>query len=302
MKLLIANNINAGPGDGAVYDFMRMAIEDGDEICMRATDGTTDIASLLTDAQRFDAVVVAGGDGSVSRSAYALAYSGVPILPFPSGTANLIATNLNSPYEPHALAKLAHERRTLDFDLGEMEAGGERFGFAVMAGAGFDARIMTDAQPTKKLLGPIAYFQAAAKNPMPQKSRIHLDVDGDSIEREGLGVLLVNFSKMQFDVTVTHENEPRDGEFGVVILKAENAFGLIPAFIAGLLDRDGGFPGRTDSLEIMHGKSVFVEADPPFEIQYDGETPSLTTPFEAHVLKSAARFIVSEEGFGLFSD
>ena len=34
----------------------------------------------------------------------------------------------------------------------------------------------------------------------------------------------------------THDNEPRDGEFNVVVLKAKTAFELIPAVLAGLLD------------------------------------------------------------------
>ena len=301
MKLLIVNNKNAGPGDGAIFDFIRMIMNDGDEICLRCTDGNTDVVEFLHDAAEFDAVVASGGDGTVTRTAYALAGSGIPILPFPSGTANLVANNLMIPYDPPALASLVREMRTLDFDLGEIEAGGQKFGFGVMAGAGFDAKLMADAQPAKKLLGPIAYFSAAFANALPQKSHITLDVDGTTYEREGLGVLLVNFSKIQMDVTVTHENKPRDGELDVVILKAENAFGLIPALIAGLLDRDGGFPDRTDSLEIIQGKSVYAVADPPFDIQFDGETPPLTTPFKAHVLEGAARFIVSQEGFDQFS-
>ena len=278
-----------------------MFAANGDEICLRCTDGTIDIADLLDGAEDFDAVVASGGDGTITRVAYRLAGSGIPILPFPSGTANLVVNNLLLPFEPHAQAKLVREMRTLDFDLGEMTADGHTFGFGVMAGAGFDAKIMADAQPSKKMLGPIAYFSAAFANALPQKSHIKLDIDGETIEREGLGVLLVNFAKIQMDVTVTHENEPRDGAFGIVVLKAENTFGLIPALIAGLLDRDGGFPSRTDSLEIFKGSHVTVWADPPFEIEYDGETPPYTTPFEARILKGAARFIVSEEGLELFS-
>ena len=301
MKLLIANNISAGPGDGAIYDFIRMVMRDGDEVCLRSTDGTTDIANLVYDARDYDALVVAGGDGSVSRAAYALANSGVPILPFPSGTANLMANNLYIPYEPHALANLLRDMLTLDFDLGEMEVDGKRFGFGVMAGAGFDAKIMSDAAPTKKFLGPIAYFTAAAANVKPQLAHLHLDVDGELIDREGVGVLIVNFSKIQFEVTVTHENEPCDGQFGVVILKAHSAFGLVPAFIAGLLDRDGGFPSRTDSLEILRGSHVAVWADPPLEVQFDGETPGFQTLFRARVIPGAARLIVPEEALSEFS-
>ena len=302
MKLLVINNLASGFGEGSVYDFIRSFARDGDEVCVRSTDGTTDVRDLLGDAEAFDAVVASGGDGTVATVSYRLANTGVPILPFPAGTANLLAANLASPMEPHALAKLVREERTLDFDLGEIEVDGQRFGFGIMAGAGYDAAIMHGAAPAKRLLGPMAYFSAALANPLPQTSKFKLDLDGEHVESEGLGILLVNFSKIQFDITVTHENEPRDGVFDVVVLKAQNAFELIPALLAGLLDRGGDFPERTGSLEIHRAREVRVEADPPMEVQYDGEATNLTTPFTAHIMRRAARFFVSEEGWDLFAE
>lgn len=301
MKLLVVINISAGFGDGAIYDFVRLFMADGDEVCLRCTDGMTDIVELVADAASFDAVIASGGDGTVAAIAYALANTKVPILPFPSGTANLLANNLLLPYEPHALAKTTRAMQTLDFDLGEIEANGRTFGFGIMAGAGYDAAIMHDAQPSKKLLGPIAYFRAAVTNPTPQLSRIKLVIDGQTIESEGLGVMLVNFSKIQFEIPVTHDSDARDGAFDIVILKTENAFGLIPAFFAAMLDRDGAYPGRTDSMEIHRGRVVEAYADPPFQIQYDGELPDAETPFTARVLDGAARFILSEGGMETFS-
>ena len=243
-----------------------------------------------------------GGDGTVATVSYRLANTGIPILPFPAGTANLLAANLASPLEPHALAKLVREERTLDFDLGEIEVAGRRFGFGIMAGAGYDAAIMHGAAPAKRLLGPMAYLSAAIANPLPQTSKFKLTLDGETVESEGLGILLVNFSKIQFDISVTHGNEPRDGVFDVVVLKAQNAFELIPAVLAGLLDRGGDFPDRTDSLELHRAREVRVEADPPMEVQYDGEATRLTTPFTAHIMRRAARFFISEEGWDLFAE
>ena len=291
MKLLVINNLSSGFGEGAVYDFVRSFMQDGDEACLRSTDGTTGVSTLLDDAASFDAVIASGGDGTVATVSYMLADSGIPVLPFPAGTANLLALNLASPMEPHALAKMVREGRTLDFDLGEIEVEGRKFGFGIMHGA----------EAGKRLFGPMAYLSAAIANPMPQKSHFILDLDGERLESDGLGILLVNFSKIQFDITVTHDNEPRDGEFNVVVLKAKTAFELIPAVLAGLLDRGGDFPDRTGALEIHRARTVRVEADPPMEVQYDGEATRLMTPFSARILPRAARFFVSEEGYDLFA-
>ena len=277
MKLLIVNNLVSGYGEGAIYDYIR---------------------ALAADV---DVVVASGGDGTVAAVTYLLADTGIPVLPFPAGTANLLAMNLASPSEPHALAKLTREGEIMDFDLGEIElASGERFGFSIMAGAGYDALIMQGAKPAKRLLGPMAYFTSALTNPLPQFSRFTIDIDGEVIESEGVGVLIVNFSKIQFDLPVVHQNLPRDGVFDVAILHTRDAFGLIPALLASMLDRTGDFPDRTDALELHRGRTIAVSADPPLQVQYDGEVTELTTPFTVRMLPEAARFIVSEECVRLY--
>ncbi len=301
MKLLVINNLASGYGEGAVYDFVRSFSRDGDEVCLRSTDGTTPVEALLDDARDFDVVVASGGDGTVATVCYLLANTGIPVLPFPAGTANLLALNLASPQEPHALAKLVRAGRTLDFDMGEIDAGGRKFGFSIMAGAGYDATIMRAAQRGKRLLGPVAYLQAAVMNAMPQTSKLTLELDEGTVESEGLGVLLVNFSKIQFDIAVTHDNLPRDGIFDVVILKAKTAFDLLPALFAGILDRDGEFPDRTDALEIYRSRTVTVTANPPMEVQYDGEATGISTPFSARIMPHATRLLISEEGYDQFA-
>ena len=169
--------------------------------------------------------------------------------------------------------------QTLDFDMGEITVRQRKVRVLHHGGAGYDATIMRGAQRGKRLLGPSRTCSRPVMNAMPQQSKFTLDLDGRTVESEGLGVLLVNFSKIQFDITVTHENEPRDGEFDVVVLKAKTAFDLIPAVFAGILDRDGEFPDRTDALEIFRAKEVAVSADPPMEVQYDGEAQGLPRRF-----------------------
>ena len=68
MKLLVLNNLASGYGEGAIYDFVRSFAADGDEVCLRSTDGTTELESLITDARDFDAVIASGGDGTVTAA------------------------------------------------------------------------------------------------------------------------------------------------------------------------------------------------------------------------------------------
>lgn len=302
MKLLVINNLASGYREGAIYDFVRSFALDGDEITLRCTDGTTDLRLFLHDAEEYDAVVASGGDGTVSAVTYLLAETGIPVLPFPAGTANLLAMNLASPSEPHALAKMTRAGNLLDFDMGEIElADGERMGFMIMAGAGYDATIMKGAAAGKKILGPMAYFTSAVANATPQHADFTLTIDGKVVKSSGVGVLIVNFSKIQFDLSVVHENQPRDGAFDVVVLNTKDAFGLLPALMACILDRSGEFPERSDALEIHRGTEITVDADPALLVQYDGEVTNLKTPFTVRMLPKAARLVVSDEAKKIFN-
>lgn len=302
MKLLVVNNLASGYRDGAIYDFVRSVAQDNDEIIIRSTDGTTDLRSFLHDADQFDLVVASGGDGTITGVCYELANTGIPILPFPAGTGNLLTLNILHPTEPHALAKLARSGCTMDFDMGELTVNGKPYGFGIMAGAGWDAAIMRGAVPSKKILGPMAYLKSALENTMPKKAHFTIELDGETIESDGIGVLVVNFSKIQFDLSVTHENAPADGMFDIVILKAKDAFGLIPFMGSVMLDRSGEFPDRSNAVEIHRAKHAIIHSDPPLEIQFDGEVTDATTPFEARILEKATTLVVSDEAINYFAE
>ena len=294
MKILILHNQSSGYRDGSIYDFLRAVSTTDNDITLRCFDKDNPRPDKLADALEYDAVVASGGDGTIARIGYELRNTGMPILPFPSGTSNALATNLFSPSEPHALANTLLEMDTLDFDMGEITFGGSSHGFYLVAGCGYDATIMKAAEENKPLLGPMAYFQAAFMNPNPQKSHFKLVCDGLEHECDGLSVMVANFSKMQYDIALTHENLPRDGKLDVIILKGENAFGLIPPFMATILDRNGGYPDRGDMVEVLRCEHITVSAEPRLQVQFDGEPTSEFTPFEARLLPLATRFIVSE--------
>ena len=171
-----------------------------------------------------------------------------------------------------------------------------------MAGAGYDATIMRGAAASKQKLGQVAYFAAAATNITPKVAHMKLTLDNNVIESDGVGVVLINHSKIQFDIPVAHDTDPRDGMLDVAVLKTANALGLLPALGAALLDRNGEFPGRSSNVEVHRARQVKVEAYPGLPIEFDGEPLDSTEPFIARVLPRAARFIVSPEALKLYGE
>lgn len=302
MKVLVIHNIGSGHGAGAIYDFIRSYAEDGDTITLRTFNGSTPFSKLLEDAPDYDFVVASGGDGTIAAVTYELRYSDIPILPFPSGTANLLAMNLSSPNEPHALCKVADQAQTMYFDLGEIETADGSVGFTIMAGCGYDEIIMRLASQHKQVLGPIAYFHAAFTNPVPPHSRFTLTIDGKRIESAGIGVVFTNFSRIQFDLMVSDQNLPQDGLLDIVIIKTNTALELLPTLFAKAVDHSGNLANKIGSLEVYRGREVTIEADPEMFMEYDGEPTRMHTPFTVRCLPQAARYIVSEECIHYFSD
>jgi len=297
MRTLIIDNLVSGLKNGAIYDFCRNLSRDGDEITLRSTDGTTKIEGMLHDAADYDLVVAAGGDATISTVAYQLRNTDIPLLPFPAGTANLLATNLVTPEEPSALARIARNLKTEYYDIGELvfKQGEESItrGFAVIAGAGYDAVIMRRAEKLKDLLGPMAYFASAVSEPNPKVASFKVTLDDEVLDIEGIAVLVINFAQIFPDLSIIHDNDAKDGLFEVVVIKKQHAVELLPALFSAFLDSVGHFPDRADAFEIRHSAHVLVEAQPLLEIQFDGDTPAATTPFQARILPGATRFVVA---------
>lgn len=300
MNILVVTNLRSGFGDSGLYDYVRELGSHRGEVTMRFLSEGADLDHLLRDARDYARIVAAGGDGTVSAVAYALRDTGIPLLPYPAGTANLIARNLRIPVDPVQLALATIAGRTVTIDLGELTipaAGGRHartYGFSIAAGAGFDARIMEAAQPLKATLGEGAYIIGAIQNLAPTVSKFTLTLDGRTVETEGIAVLLMNLARIQFDLAVTHGADAQDGLFEVVVVKTTSAAGLLPTVWAALVDRLRAHPERP-GLEVHTATEVHVSASPRLPLEYDGEVLEATTPFSARVLPRAASLIVSEE-------
>lgn len=299
MRVLIIVNSRAGGGDAGLYDFMRALGHQGAEVVLRFSDEDHPLDGLAHDADQFDRIVAAGGDGTLSTVCYEVRGSGVPILAYPSGTANLLAQNLGLPPDALTLADVTLNGTAVDFDLGELEReeheDHRRTGFVLMAGAGFDADIMRMAQPMKSTLGAAAYLLAAVSNLAPTVAKFELVLDGERIHTDGIAVLLLNFGRIQFDLAVTPAWDPRDGRMDVVVVRSRNVAGLIPVVFAAMLDRVGNYPDRTPSVDIYSAREIQVSAYPPLQMQADGDTLEALSPFAARVLPKATTLLVPND-------
>jgi diacylglycerol kinase family enzyme len=296
VRVLVIVNTRSGGGDAGLYDYVRILGASGAEITMRFCNGTTALEELAADASRFDRVVAAGGDGTASAVCYAVRNSQVPVLVYPAGTANLLAQNIGMPIEPRQLAETTLRGRIKAFDLGEIElpskigTASNKMGFAIMAGAGYDASIMDAAKPMKSNLGAAAYLFAAVANMAPTTAHFTLQLDGEEIITDGIAVLVVNFGRLQFDVPVATGADPRDGMFQIAVVRSRSVAALLPALVAGISGAD-----KLPGIDAFSAARISVTSTPGLPIQYDGETIDATTPFSARVLPHAASLLLPSD-------
>lgn len=219
-----------------------------------------------------DLVIVAGGDGTVRAVAGGLADSGVALGIIPQGTGNLLARNLGIPLDSAAAIDVAvngHERR-LDIVAITTDDAPERDRFAVMAGLGLDAAIMSNTDSVlKDRIGAMAYVVAATQQlrRRPQRMRVTVD-DQQTVSRKAMICLVGNVGAIQGEVELLPGAEPDDGLLDVVVASPRRVRHWLAVATRILTGRQ-----RTgDRIDQLAGRRVVVELDQPDDYQLDGDT------------------------------
>ncbi|TKK77548.1 phosphatase PAP2 family protein [Kribbella jiaozuonensis] len=217
-----------------------------------------------------DLVLVAGGDGTVRVVCSALAHTGIPVGVIPAGTGNLLARNLHIPLDLDDALERTLEGRDRRIDLVRVHGDGlDTDHFAVMAGLGLDAAIISDAPPhLKKQIGWTAYLVSAAKNINHPSVRVTLALDdAEPIERRVRTVVVGNVGMLQANIPLLPDARPDDGLLDVVVI-APRRVTQWPIVLWRLMTRTN----RTDMyLERFTGRKVEIHAAVDVQRQLDGD-------------------------------
>jgi len=115
-------------------------------------------------AQGYDAILVCGGDGTLFDVIQGLAGSTVPLGIIPFGTGNVMAQNLHLPRDPVDVARSILSSHPIRVPLGKITCCDQSWFFAMAAGMGVHAALMSEARRSgKDTTGRAAYFVAGGK-------------------------------------------------------------------------------------------------------------------------------------------
>ena len=297
MRSLIIHNPLSGPNSDEIYAFAHALAAPGDEVVMRFLGEGLEADQALEDVETFDRMVLSGGDGTVSNLAAHLCGCPVPLLIFPSGTANLFFNNIGNAPDTASLAKACREGRTAKADMGELywtdEQGAERsHTFLIIAGSGYDAAIMEKAEGMKGDLGEVAYALAALATPVPQVAHFTIEHDGQVDEMDGIACMVANTAKIQGDMNLFPNCRMDDGLLEIAVLEPAATVQLLPTLLAGILDPAGKDLGRPQ-FKMFSAREACITSDPALAMQFDGELLGTSNGvYGARVLPGCLNIIV----------
>jgi diacylglycerol kinase (ATP) len=237
-------------------------------------------------------VFVWGGDGTVQRCIDAMAGLEAALAILPAGTANLLATNLEIPRDIGQAVSIGLSGERHKLDVGRFN--GERF--AVMAGAGFDASMIQQADGTlKDRLGRVAYVWTGSKNLRAKPFAAKIDVDGVPWYEGAASCILVgNVGRLFGGIEVFEDARPDDGRLEVGVVNADG----ITDWVRTLARTAAGHPERSPLVQATSAKKIKVKLNRKVLYEVDGGDREKVKSFTIKVQPAAITICLPKEERG----
>lgn len=246
-------------------DLLRRA---GYGLDLRPTAGPGDaeaIAAGIT-AEECDALVVAGGDGTVNEVVNGMVAAPGPVPPLaiiPLGTANVLAAEIGLATTPEAIARSITTGRPRRIHLGR--ANGRHF--VLMAGVGLDAHVVAHVSLLlKRHAGKLAYVaETLAQMVRYRYPACRVVVDGVAHPARTVVACNGRFYGGPF-LAAPRACLDQPG-LEVVLLTGGGAWNTVRYGVALLLGR----LSRLDDVRILSCRSLRIEGDSAAPVQADGD-------------------------------
>ncbi len=236
-----------------------------------------------------DAVVVAGGDGTLNAAAPGLVESGLPLGIMPLGTANDLARSLNIPIDLDAAAAIIATGGTRRIDMGDVN--GHLYFNVASLGLGVDlTRALTrDAKRRWGILGyAIAGFKVLSRL---RAFHVHIESDGQHQMSRTVHLAVGNGRHYGGGMTISEDASLEDGRLDIYSLEVDKIWRLLmllPALRSGRTH-------RWTEIRTLSGQRFSIRTHRPRSINADGEIVT-KTPAVFKVLPGAVEVFTPAGG------
>jgi YegS/Rv2252/BmrU family lipid kinase len=279
--LIICNPISGGGRAAKLANrLVELVVAGGHDADLFLTSAAGDASRRASQVDPgVDRIVSVGGDGTLSEVLNGLEDpSRVPLTQLATGTANILAHDLNLPYDAEGVSRLLEHGSIRHLDMGSV---GDRR-FLMVVSSGFDAMVTLEAQGNRT--GPMNYARwlpsiiKVLREYRPPRFTVNVD---DLNPIEGQLVIVSNVRNYGGLFTVADRAVCDSGFLDVCVLTRAALPGLIKAAVGGLT---GGLSG-SDGVVYVHGTRIGITSSEPVPVEVDGDpygTPPIQISLQPH--------------------
>lgn len=287
-RLLVIANPGASRAEVALGPAVGALTAAGFDIDLRQPEDPDDMTALIRKgAETCDAIVIAGGDGTVNAAADALIEAAKPVGLLPIGTANDLALTLNVPADPQAAAQVIVAGRTRTIDVGRVNG----LPFLNVASIGLSVDIAERQDAQRKQQWRVLSYLLTTIEALGEADRFRaaIDCDGERVEVDTYQIAVGNGVFYGGGMRIAEDAAIDNGLLDIYAIKAETILELMA--LAPAL-RAGTHIGRDDVIA-LRGRTVRIASEHTLPINTDGEVTT-ETPAEFMVDRAALKVFAPE--------
>jgi YegS/Rv2252/BmrU family lipid kinase len=240
-----------------------------------------------------DAIIAAGGDGTIRHVAAALLDQPIPLGIIPVGTANVLAQEIGLAATANAVAPMLLEGPIVK--VATARANDEPF--LLMAGAGFDARVVAALdQRLKSRLGRAAYAGPLLGAFIRDMDTLTLTIDGR--RHEASWAVITNARHYGGRFVLTPRTGIHERGLEAILFKARSRADLLAQLMSLALGRLYAHAAKGGNVEMLPCSRVSISAHHPVPTQIDGDVAG-TTPLEVEAGAEELQLIVPAPAGGM---
>lgn len=252
LRFIVIRNPVAGRRNPALLRDTLAALQaGGHEVVVHDTAQRGDAERLARDAPAGPElrIVAAGGDGTINEAVNGLMLRIDDIAPplgiLPLGTANVLASELGLPIKAESVAEALTSRAPPLVHVGRLTtASGFVRHFSLMAGAGFDAKVVAGVDgDLKRRLGKGAYvWRSAVEMTRPVDARYAVDIDG--VRHEAASVVVTRARHYGGPYQIAPDADLRSPRLSACLFERGGRYNVLrygAALVCDRLPRTAGF-------------------------------------------------------------
>lgn len=266
-RFFIIHNPNAGPATRRLYDAIlsRLKGQGGRlEILETARHGEgLAAAAAAARSGRFDAVVAAGGDGTVHDAAEGVLGHSTPLGIIPTGTANVFAREIGLPQSPDRLASVLLKGEARAIPVGA--ANGRPFLFVV--GIGFDAEAVRlfETEGSRRL-GRAGFVWPVLRALLSHQDRL-LRVQTDRGHSAAQWVIVTRVKRYAADLMLAPDADLYQERLHVLCMRGSGPL----ARLSQLAALTAGHLRHAPGVSLVSASWARIDGDRSTPVQIDGE-------------------------------